>query len=231
MTVQAGLLLSCIAFLATHFLLSHPLRGLLVRAMGERRFQGLYSLIALITFGAMIYFYHACGREPSLTCAAAVSRSENCSWSPGEAEWILGTILMWLASILFVGSFLRNPALVGAPGPRGGPKGVLAITRHPMMWSFAIWAAVHFMLIQQFKSVIFDGTIIIMALAGAFGQDRKKARTMGEGWHEWVAETAFVPFTRGLAYPGTVALAGGTLLFLIATWAHPIPAGIWRWVG
>ena len=78
---------------------------------------------------------------------------------------------------------------------------------------------------------MFDGTIIILALGGALGQDRKKASQMGEAWHEWTAQTAFVPFTRGLAYPGTVALIGGTLLFLIATWAHPIPAGIWRWIG
>ena len=218
MTVQAGLLLSCIAFLATHFLMSHPLRGPLVRAMGEGPFRGLYSLIALITFGAMIYFYRACGREPPDL------------WRSGEAAWIAGTILMWLAAILFVGSFLRNPALVGAHGPRGGPQGVLRITRHPMMWSFAIWAAVHLMILGQPKALVFDSTIIIMALAGAYGQDRKKASAMGEDWHDWTAQTAFVPFTRGLAYPGTIALVGGTLLWLIATWAHPVPAGIWRWI-
>jgi uncharacterized membrane protein len=219
LTPQAGLLLSCVAFLATHFLMSHPLRGPLVRAMGGGAFRILYSVIALITFGAMIYYYHAIGRETYVL------------WDAGDAGWIVGTILMWLASILLVGSFLGNPALVGAPGPRGGPKGVLAITRHPMMWSFATWAAVHLMLIGQFKSVILDGTIIIMALGGALGQDRKKARQMGEDWHDWTAQTAFVPFTSGLAYPGTVALVGGTLLFLIATWVHPIPAGIWRWIG
>ena len=219
MTPQAGLLLSCIAFLATHFLMSHPLRGPLVRAMGEGPFRGLYSVVALITFGGMIYFYHAIGREPYHM------------WDAGEGGWIAGTILMWLAAILFVGSFVGNPALVGARGPRGGPSGVLAITRHPMMWSFAIWAAVHMMIIAEFKSVIFDGTIIIMALAGAAGQDRKKSNLMGNSWHEWTAQTAFIPFTRGLAYPGTVALLGGTALYLIATWAHPMPAGIWRWIG
>ena len=37
---------------------------------------------------------------------------------------------------------------------------------------------------------------------------------MGEAWHEWTMKTAFVPFTRGVAYPGTVALVGGTLFFL-----------------
>jgi uncharacterized membrane protein len=218
LTVQAALLLSCIAFLATHFLMSHPLRGPLVRAIGEGSFRALYSLIALITFGAMIYFYRRCGREPRL-------------WNSGDAGWIAGTILMWLAAILFVGSFLRNPALVGAAGPHGGPRGVMRITRHPMMWSFAIWAAVHEMILAQPKGLVFDGTIIIMALAGASGQDRKKAYQMGEDWHDWTAQTAFIPFTRGLVYPGTVALVGGTLLFFLATWLHPVPAGFWRWIG
>jgi uncharacterized membrane protein len=219
LTPQAGLLLSSIAFVGTHFLLSHPLRGPLVRTMGEGPFRGVYSMVALITFGLMVFFYHAIGRETYLM------------WNAGDAGWIIGTILMWLAAILFVGSFLGNPALVGAPGPRGGPSGVLRITRHPMMWSFAIWAAVHMMIIAQFKTVVFDSAIIILALVGAYMQDRKKAGQMGEDWHDWTAQTAFVPFTRGLANPGIVALVGGTLLFLIATWAHPIPAGIWRWIG
>jgi len=213
-----GLLLSAILFVGLHFLLSHPVRGPLVRAVGEGPFRGIYSLIALLTFGAMIYFYRKCGREPPL-------------WDAGQAGWISGSLLMWLAAILFVGSFVGNPALVGARGPRGGPQGVLAITRHPMMWSFAIWAVVHLTLIAMPKAIVFDGAIILLALVGALAQDRKKASSIGEAWHEWTAQTAFVPFTRGIAYPGTVASVGGTLLFLIATWAHPIPAGIWRWVG
>jgi uncharacterized membrane protein len=217
LTVQAALLLSCIAFIATHLLMSHPLRGPLVREIGEGPFRGLYSLVSLITFGAMVYFYHRCGREPPL-------------WNAGDAGWIAGTILMWLASILLVGSFLGNPSLVGSRGPSGGPRGVFAITRHPMMWSFATWAAVHLMILAQPKSLVFDSTIIILALAGSVGQDRKKAGQMGEDWHDWTAQTAFIPFTRGLAYPGTVALVGGTLLFLIATWVHPVPTGIWRWI-
>ena len=217
MPPQLGLFLSSIAFVGTHFLLSHPLRRPLVRAMGERPFQGVYSLVALILFGLMVYFYRVIGHEPP-------------RWQAGEAAWIAGTLLMWIASILFVGSFIGNPALPGAPGPRGGPQGVLRITRHPMMWSFAIWAAVHLMIQGEPKTFVFDGAIIFLALAGAAAQDRKKAGLMGDNWHDWTAETAFVPFTRGLAYPGTVALAGGTLLFLLATWVHPVPAGIWHWI-
>jgi uncharacterized membrane protein len=218
LTLQEGLLFSAIAFIGTHFLLSHPLRAPLVRAMGEAAFRGIYSLIALATFGLMVYFYRAIGREPPL-------------WDSGEAGWILGTILMWFASILFVGSFVKNPALVGAPGPRGGPSGVMRITRHPMMWSFALWAAVHLMIIAMPKALVFDGAIIILALAGAAGQDAKKAQLMGEDWHDWTAQSAFVPFTRGVGNPGLVAIVGGTLLFLVATWLHPIPAAFWRWIG
>jgi uncharacterized membrane protein len=219
LTVQAGLFLSAIAFVGTHFLLSHPLRRPLARAMGERLFQGFYSLIALITFGAMIYFYRVCGREPPL-------------WDAGEAGWIAATVLMLVGSILFVGSFVGNPALPGVRMARGlQPKGVFAITRHPMMWGFALWAIVHLMVIAMPKALVFDGAIILLALAGAAGQDRKKAGLMGERWHEWTAQTAFIPFTRGVANPGAIALIGGTLLFLIATWAHPLPVGIWRWIG
>lgn len=218
MTSQEGLLLSAIAFVGMHFLLSHPLRSPLVRSVGEGPFRGIYSLVALVTFGAMMWFYRAIGREPPL-------------WDSGEAGWIAGTVLMWLASILFVGSFIRNPALVGASGPKGGPAGVLRITRHPMMWSFAIWAAVHLMILGMPKALVFDGAIIILALGGAAAQDRKKVGQMGEDWHDWTAQTAFIPFTRGLAWPGTVAAVGGTILFVLATWLHPIPAGFWRWIG
>ena len=219
MTVQAGLFLSAIAFVGTHFLMSHPLRAPMVRAMGEGLFRGVYSLVSLISFGGMIYFYRACGRERPL-------------WEAGEAGWIAGTILMLIGSILFVGSFVGNPALPGVRMARGlRPSGVFAITRHPMMWGFALWAIVHLMVIAMPKALVFDGAIIFLALVGAAGQDRKKAALMGERWHEWTAQTAFIPFTRGVANPGTVALVGGTLLFLIATWAHPMPAGIWRWIG
>jgi uncharacterized membrane protein len=218
LTLQMGLLLSAIAFVGTHFLLSHPLRDPLLRTVGEGAFRGIYVVVSLITFGLMIYFYHAIGREPAL-------------WIAGDGVWIGASVLMWFASILLVGSFIRNPAFPGAPGPKGGPTGVFAITRHAMMWSFAIWAIVHIGVVAMPKALVLDGAILILALGGAAAQDRKKARHMGEAWHEWTGQTAFVPFTAGVAYPGTVAVVGGTVFFFLVTWVHPIPAGFWRWIG
>ena len=212
-----GLTLSALLFVGLHFLFSHPLRAPLVRGVGEGPFRGIYSLVAVVTFALMIYFYGKIGREPPL-------------WVPGDAVWLIGSLVMWLASILLVGSFIGNPALVGMRGPAGGPGGVLRITRHPMMWSFALWAMVHLALVGMPKSIVFDGAILILALGGSVGQDAKKARLMGEAWHEWTAQTAFVPFTRGIANPGLVALVGGTILFFAATWLHPYHVGFWRWI-
>jgi len=217
-TLQMGLTFSALLFVGLHFLMSHPLRAPLVRAVGEGPFRGIYSLVALITFGGMIYYYRAIGREPPL-------------WEVSEAQWIAGALLMWLGSILFVGSFVGNPALPGAPRPKSAPAGVLAITRHPMMWGFALWAIVHLAVIAMPKALVFDGAIIVLALVGSAMQDKKKKQLMGETWHEWSAQTAFIPFTRGLAYPGTFAFVGGTVLWLVATWLHPMPVGPWRWIG
>jgi uncharacterized membrane protein len=192
--------------------------------MGERAFQGIYSLIAVVLFGAMIYYYGAIGRETEHL------------WDLGEAGWIFATLLMWFGSILFVGSFVKNPALPGARLERHRePDGVFAITRHPMMWGFATWAIVHLIVVATPKALVFDGAILLLALGGSVGQDTKKAKLMGERWHEWAAHTAFIPFARGVANPGTVALVGGTLLFFVATWLHGVigamPAGFWRWIG
>ena len=54
MTLQMGLTFSALLFVGLHFLMSHALRAPLVRAVGEGPFRGIYSLVALITFGGMI---------------------------------------------------------------------------------------------------------------------------------------------------------------------------------
>jgi uncharacterized membrane protein len=218
MTPQMGLTGFAILFVGMHFLLSHPLRAPLVRSVGEGPFRGIYSLVAILTFVGMVYFYGKIGREPQL-------------WVAGDALWLLASILMWIGSILFVGSFVRNPAFPGAPGPKGAPTGVFRITRHPMMWGFALWAIVHLIVVGTAKAMVLDGAILLLALAGAAAQDSKKQGLMGERWHEWRAQTAFVPFAHGVAYPGTIASMVGTILFFLATWVHPIPAGFWRWIG
>jgi uncharacterized membrane protein len=217
LTGLAHLALAAAAFVGTHFLLSHPLRASLIRRVGPKAFEGVYSVVALVTFGWMVWVYRALGEQQPL-------------WAAGDVLWWVGTLLMWFASMLFVGSLVGNPALPGAPAA-ATPRGALAITRHPMMWSFAIWAAVHLAVVATPKALLLDLAILVLTIGGSVGQDAKKRKLMGERWHEWTAQTAFIPYSRGLAYPGTVAVIGGTLLFVLVTWAHPMPAGFWRLAG
>mgnify|MGYP003579257617 CR=1 FL=1 len=51
------------AFLLTHFVSSTPLRGVLVRSLGEWPYRGSYSLVALVTLVWMIWAYGNAPRE------------------------------------------------------------------------------------------------------------------------------------------------------------------------
>lgn len=229
-----GLLIAaCAAFLGTHFLLSHPLRKPLVDAVGERLFLGIYSLVAFATLGWMAHVY---GRMPD---AAPL-------WAVGDGLWAVASAIMALASVLFVGSLIGNPALpdpTAKPKPVPRPRGVFAITRHPMMWSFGLWAGAHILVFPQPAQIVLAGSIGLLALGGAALQDGKKRRLQPDFWPRWQDVTSYWPFVaiaRGraqgaAAWPGTITVVGGTILWLGATWAHlpltDMPAGIWRWVG
>ena len=226
------LIVALLMFIGTHFLLSHPLRASLVRVLGANGFAIVYSLIALATFGwAVVAFRGAPVTEPW--------------WIAGDALWALASLLMLMGSVLFVGSLIRNPAFP-APGAAkfaaGPAHGVFAITRHPMMWGFAIWALVHTLVAPNQATRILAGAVAFMALVGAAGQDRKKAVLAGESWRAWTLRTSYWPFANQLAghaawtsaWPGRTVVLAGLALWLVATWAHPefgLPsAGIWRWL-
>lgn len=217
------------AFVLTHFLLSHPLRRPLVGALGEKGFMLLYSGVALVTFGATVHFYKAAPRTAPL-------------WDVGDGLWALVTVAMLFASILLLGSFIRNPALPGAVKSAATAKaaGVYAVTRHPMMWSFAIWGVCHILVYPVEKNIILASAIIVLALVGAALQDRKKAMQDPQGWIAWESRTSYWPFAAiaqkraSFGGFGAHAIGGGIVLWLLATWAH-IPlagwaAGIWRWL-
>src|SRR3546814_3298657 len=96
--------------------------------------------------------------------------------------WDLATVIMLFASILLAGSLRGNPALVDPAGGMKAPDrpiGVLAITRHPMMWAFMIWAAVHVILWGSAANLILSSGIMVLALVGSIGQEVKKRRLLG----------------------------------------------------
>src|SRR6516225_1156392 len=155
---------AAVAFVGSHFLLSHPLRRPIVGAIGEKGFQGVYSLIAFATLGWMIAAYRSAPMTEVL-------------WPVGDVLWAVVTAVMLIASILLMGSLIRNPALPTGGRPGSFPEaalGVFAVTRHPMMWGFALWGLCHIAVFPVAKNIVVAAAIIILALVGAALQDRKK---------------------------------------------------------
>ena len=227
----AGLVVvAAVAFVGTHFLLSHPLRRPLVAGLGERGFLGVYSLVAAATIAAVAWSYSAAPATTPL-------------WSVGDMLWAVVSIVMLLASVLLMGSVVRNPAMPTGGAPMAAPetaRGVFAITRHPMMWAFALWGLCHVAVYPVAKNIVVASAIAVLALVGAALQDRKKEQIQPALWTSWEAKTSYWPFVAlatgraRLSGFGMHALAGGLVVWLAATWAH-IPlsgwaAGIWRWI-
>ena len=155
-------------------------------------------------------------------------------WDAGQAGWIFGTLLMWLGSVLFMGSLRRNPAFP-RPGKRiekiDEPNGVYAITRHPMMWGFTLWAIVHAIVNPTEASLALSFAIAFLALVGAWLQDRKKEMLLGDLWRGWKSKTSFMPYGQVLKSADAFSLATGTLVGLGATWVHNPPVGVWAFFG
>jgi uncharacterized membrane protein len=225
-----SLALAALAFVASHFLLSHPLRMRLVGALGEAGFILLYSLVAILTLGWMILEDMALTDELPL-------------WIAPDWWWPVASALMLVALVLLVGAFIRNPAFPhpgAAMKPPAAARGVFAITRHPMNWAFALWALVHLSLWGTPGNLIVAGGILILAIGGSIAQDRKKARVLGRPWLDWQAKTSFIPFAALFAGrarwrdagPGWLASLGGLVLWLaIVTFHAPTVSPIvWFWM-
>ena len=175
------LVLATAAFVLTHFVSGTPLRTGLVAAMGEWPYRGLYSLVAFATLGAMIWAYAAT--------------------PPGASLWtalrLLPLLLMPFAFILALAGYWRNPTMVGADKLLKSDepaRGVIRITRHPLMWGLMLWAASHILANPDTPSLVFFGGFLLVGLLGTISQDRRKARTGGEDWARFARLTSHVPF-------------------------------------
>jgi len=172
------LVAATLAFLATHFVTSTPLRPALVNAMGEWPYRGLYSLVAFLTLGWMIWAYVA---------------------APRELLWIgnrpIAYGVMPLAFILITCGYWRNPTMVGADKllkSTDPARGMIRITRHPIMWGIMLWAAAHIAARGDAKGLIFFGSFILLAVVGTLAMDARKKSN--PDWPRFAAVTSHIPF-------------------------------------
>jgi len=212
------------AFVGTHFAMSHPLRAPMVKALGAGGFQAVYSLVSLAALG-FVYFAFTAAPPADLQ-------------GSGDIGWIAATIITLPAMILLAGSLIGNPALptpMAEAQARAEPKGVFRVTRHPMMWAFALWALSHLVLLWSTRTMVTAASIGLLALVGAHLQDGKKEALMGAAWAQWESKTSYWPRWDKLPGVGAVPLGVGTALWLAFSWVHlwraGIPAGVWKWLG
>jgi len=213
-----------IAFLATHFISSTPLRPALARAIGERGYLGLYTLAAFATLGWMIWAYGKAPPEPL--------------W-PGLR--LAPLVAMPFAFILLAcGLLSRNPTLVGADKllkSAEPARGIIRVTRHPMMWGFILWAASHILARGDMKSTVFFGGFLVLAALGALLIDRRKEKSLGEDWQRFARLTSYFPFLAILQGRNKFDAAEigwrnpliGLALYGLVFWLHPMLFGARPW--
>lgn len=200
MPIWSQVLFWWLAFAATHSLLSSKtLRPTLVDKLGGVGFMLTYSVIAFATFVPLVrtYFAH--------------KHSGPWLWNlrdlPGIEIVVIA--LAGLAFALIVASYFNaSPAGLIPAAPE--PRGLLRITRHPLMTGIAVWALSHLLINASLTDVVFFGGFVVFAIAGSVHQDSRKRD------HPRLAaffrRTSLVPFAAVLA--GRNRLAPGELPWL-----------------
>ena len=216
------LMTAAAVFLAIHIFVSGTrLRDVLVGAIGEGAYTGLFSLASLgVIIWLVIAFNHANG-----------SAEDRTLYSLGVGVRHLAIPVVAIAFFLGIQGLLApNPTSIGQEGAiakEGTIHGVVRITRHPFLWGVALWAAFHLAANGTLAAVIFFGTFLVLSVVGTFSIDAKRKRKLGVAWTEFASKTSNIPF--GAALRGNPLRLGesfgwrfgvATLVFLAVLFSH-----------
>ena len=152
-----------LVFLAAHVLpATTGLRGYLILAFGRRAYLVVYSLVSLLTLAWVI--------------VAALGAPYIELWPPGPLTAAVPLIVMLPACLFFAAAATRaNPlsvAFVGGPTDPQRP-GLLAITRHPILWAFLLWSAGHLVANGDLVALILFGAFAVFSLMGMGRLERR----------------------------------------------------------
>ncbi len=177
------------------------LRDGLVGGIGEGVFRVLFSLISIGAIVLLVWAWRAAPTTPLW-------------YAPGWLRFVLAAVML-VAFVLFVAAVgRRSPTMVGMPGAAAQPpRGIQRVTRHPMLWSFALWAGVHVIGNGDTAAIVFFGTFLVTALAGMPSIDAKLTRRDPALWQALSAATSTVPFA---------AIAQGRNRFVVREIGWPV---------
>jgi uncharacterized membrane protein len=196
------LLLAALLWVFVHVGISGTrLRVAVVEKLGEKRFMLAFAIASVVAIVLLVLAWQ--NAETTFLWAA-----------PGWLRWILA-VLMLPAFVLFMASHKRNPTAVGNQGLGEEPRGIQRVTRHPMLWSFAIWGLVHVLGNGDTASLVFFGAFLVTALAGMPSIDAKLAGRSPEAWRGFAAKTSILPF-------GAIMAGRNRLVLSEIGWMPPV---------
>lgn len=189
---MTNLIAAAAVFFAIHIFISGTrMRDVLVGAMGERAYMGLFSLVSIGVIVWMAIAFNHAGAEKG-------SDADPMLYDLGMGARHAAIPLVAIAFLLGVPGLLRpNPTSVKGEALAARPdtvKGVLRITRHPFLWGVALWSAVHLANNGDEAGVIFFATFLLLAVFGTWSIDAKRRRKLGAGWDAFAAQTSNLPF-------------------------------------
>ena len=216
MTAVTVIIALWVVFALTHVVLSsNPLRPRAVRLLGERLYQGLYSLVAFAIFAPLVLVY------------SGNKHLEPLIWII-EPNLVIDTIVRignTIAVMLVVAGIFR-PSPTGVTGtPTRSPRGVQRITRHPLFMGVVLWALMH-LLVNGFASdVAFYGGFVLFGLFGSWHQDHRQKALPDGAYAAFCEQSPFLPFTgrgtlKGLREIGVVPIIVGLLAAGLLRYFH-----------
>ena len=216
------------AFILLHVGISAtPVRGALIRTIGEWPYRGLFSVASAVVLAGMIFAFGAARAAPDNPQL----------WSPPAWTHHITALFVFCAFLLAVpGLVMPGPTTVGMEKgmQKAEPaRGMMRITRHPFLWGVALWGAGHLIANGEGTSVMLFGGLAAMVLFGTRSIDRKSAARDPEGWARFSAVTSNVPFAAILQGRNRLALREIALPLLIAVavfgatlWFHRVFFGV-----
>ena len=136
------------------------------------RISALYSLLAAVTLGFLIFAYNHASHAEFL-------------WLPTPALRAVPFVLMPIAFTFLLGGFMtRNPTAIGQEGTVkqvGQGAGLVRVTRHPFQWSVVLWAIGHIVANGDVASLLFFGSLGTLSLCGQLPHRREEGAHDGRG--------------------------------------------------
>jgi uncharacterized membrane protein len=205
-------------FVGSHLLLcTTPIRSRIVARIGVGPWRLFYSLLSLYLLRPLPWLYWVTRHQGPLYWVLP--------WNP--LTQALVTLLASGGVIGIVASLLQPSPAAILPG-KPQVQGVMRITRHPMMMGIASVCFAHLLAFGYLSDVLFFGGLLLLALVGAWHQDRRKLRSPNSDIAEFYQQTNFWPFTtpgrlQALRELGLLPVVLGTLMAWGIRWGH-------RWI-